>query len=378
MLDTKFVILIAMIIFTIASIVTTYISLSSSVLPEPSVTIPITENVTWDCAYLALMISAGIGLMLFALKVAIIDEQKRLTLTGVLGLLIIAFISVSFNMDVFYRAANRDFYIHFTSAEMKRVYADYLAEVDAKLSTRKTELLKLVAKQEAELESEIRGIREAPEGYGPKAKSEEYKLTLLQKEAEVELQALEEVRASRLRANELLVESPLDLAGVETLQGELQAALKDLGAKAGIPLPEPYRAQNQLFVVFAKLFDFRNSNFMEICMSLLIMALALLLDLGDIIGYSMVPDEPGGKRTRKRVDYDAYLGPEVVPAPLNANPMLARRETAALDYQPGDPGDDKEAFFARPQEDYPLPEEEVEAAGQSHHPRRPFQTRHRR
>jgi hypothetical protein len=348
------------------------------VLPEPSVTIPITENVTWDCAYLALMISAGIGLMLFALKVAIIDEQKRLTLTGVLGLLIIAFISVSFNMDVFYRAANRDFYIHFTSAEMKRVYADYLAEVDAKLSTRKTELLKLVAKQEAELESEIRGIREAPEGYGPKAKSEEYKLTLLQKEAEVELQALEEVRASRLRANELLVESPLDLAGVETLQGELQAALKDLGAKAGIPLPEPYRAQNQLFVVFAKLFDFRNSNFMEICMSLLIMALALLLDLGDIIGYSMVPDEPGGKRTRKRVDYDAYLGPEVVPAPLNANPMLARRETAALDYQPGDPGDDKEAFFARPQEDYPLPEEEVEAAGQSHHPRRPFQTRHRR
>ncbi len=378
MLDTKFVILIAMIIFTIASIVTTYISLSSSVLPEPSVTIPITENVTWDCAYLALMISAGIGLMLFALKVAIIDEQKRLTLTGVLGLLIIAFISVSFNMDVFYRAANRDFYIHFTSAEMKRVYADYLAEVDAKLSTRKTELLKLVAKQEAELESEIRGIREAPEGYGPKAKSEEYKLTLLQKEAEVDLQALEEVRASRLRANELLVESPLDLAGVETLQGELQAALKDLGAKAGIPLPEPYRAQNQLFVVFAKLFDFRNSNFMEICMSLLIMALALLLDLGDIIGFSMVPDEPGGKRTRKRVDYDAYLGPEVVPAPLNANPMLARRETAALDYQPGDPGDDKEAFFARPQEDYPLPEEEVEAAGQSHHPRRPFQTRHRR
>ena len=44
--DTKFVIVIAMIIFTIASIVTTYISLSISVLPEPSVTIPITENVT--------------------------------------------------------------------------------------------------------------------------------------------------------------------------------------------------------------------------------------------------------------------------------------------------------------------------------------------
>ena len=59
--DTKFVIVIAMVIFTIASIVTTYISLSISVLPEPSITIPITEDVTWDCSYLALMISVGIG-----------------------------------------------------------------------------------------------------------------------------------------------------------------------------------------------------------------------------------------------------------------------------------------------------------------------------
>lgn len=196
--DTKFVIVIAMVIFTIASIVTTYISLSISVLPEPSITIPITEDVTWDCSYLALMISVGIGLMLFALKVAIIDEQKRLNLVGILGLLIVAFISISFNMDVFYRAANRDFYINYTSAQMKKIYADYLAEVDSKLSAKKTELLKQVAKQEGELESEIRGIREAPEGYGPKAKSEDYKLTLLQKEAEVELRALEEVQASKI------------------------------------------------------------------------------------------------------------------------------------------------------------------------------------
>ena len=374
--DTKFVIVIAMVIFTIASIVTTYISLSISVLPEPSITIPITEDVTWDCSYLALMISVRIGLMLFALKVAIIDEQKRLNLVGILGLLIVAFISISFNMDVFYRAANRDFYINYTSAQMKKIYADYLAEVDSKLSAKKTELLKQVAKQEGELESEIRGIREAPEGYGPKAKSEDYKLTLLQKEAEVELRALEEVQASKDRANTLLVESPVDLAGVEALQGELQAAVKDLGAKAGVPLPEPYRAQNQLFVVFAKLFDFRNSSFMEICMSLLIMALALLLDLGDIIGYSMVPDQPGGKRARKRIDYDEYTGPEIVPAPFSNKPMLAKSEAAAIDYHPDD-DDDKEAFFARPQENYPLPEEEVEAAGQSR-PRRPFRPRHRR
>ncbi len=374
--DTKFVIVIAMVIFTIASIVTTYISLSISVLPEPSITIPITEDVTWDCSYLALMISVGIGLMLFALKVAIIDEQKRLNLVGILGLLIVAFISISFNMDVFYRAANRDFYINYTSAEMKRLYADYLAEVDSKLSAKKTELLKQVAKQEGELESEIRGIREAPEGYGPKAKSEDYKLTLLQKEAEVELRALEEVQASKQRADALLVESPSDLAGVEALQGELQAAVKDLGAKAGVPLPEPYRAQNQLFVVFAKLFDFRNSSFMEICMSLLIMALALLLDLGDIIGYSLVPDQPGGKRARKRMEYDEYAGPEIVPAPFSNKPMLAKSEAAAIDYHPED-NDDKEAFFARPQENYPLPEEEVEAAGQSR-PRRPFRPRHRR
>ena len=45
--DTKFLILIAMVMFTIASMGTTYISLSISVLPEPSVVIPITEDVHW-------------------------------------------------------------------------------------------------------------------------------------------------------------------------------------------------------------------------------------------------------------------------------------------------------------------------------------------
>ena len=119
--DTKLLILIAMVMFTIASMVTTYISLSISVLPEPSVVIPITEDVQWDCAWLALLLAVGIGLMLFALKVAIIDEQKRLNLVGIAGLTVVAFISISFNMDVFYRAANRDFYIRYTSAEMKKI-----------------------------------------------------------------------------------------------------------------------------------------------------------------------------------------------------------------------------------------------------------------
>jgi hypothetical protein len=317
------------------------------------------------------MLSVGIGLMLFALKVAIIDEQKRLNLVGILGLGIVAFISISFNMDVFYRAANRDFYINYTSAEMKKVYADYVAEVESKLSERRTELLKQVAKQEGELESEIRGIREDPEGYGPKAKREDYQLTLLQKETEVELRALEEARAAKAKADDLLTQSPLDLTGVEALQGELQAAVKDMGAKAGVPLPAPYRARNQLFVVFAKLFDFRNSDFMEICMSLLIMALAVLLDLGDIVGYSMVPDQPGGKRSRKHIDYDRYTGPEIIPAPLN-KPLLTKSDSSPIDYYAED---DKEAFFSRTDGDEHLfPEEEAEAGGQG---RRPFRFRKR-
>jgi hypothetical protein len=374
--DTKFVILIAMVMFTIASIVTTYISLSISVLPEPSVTIPITEDVQWDCAYLALLISLGIGLMLFALKVAIIDEKKRLNVVGLLGLLIVAFISISFNMDVFYRAANRDFYINYTNAQLKKVYADYLAEAESKLSAKKTELLKQVAKQEGELESEIRGIRQDPQGYGPKAKSEDYKLTLLQKETEVELRSIEEAQALKEKADALLTQTPKDLLEVEALQGELQAAVKDMGAKAGVPLPEPYRAQNQLFVVFAKLFDLRNSNFMEICMSLLIMALAILLDLGDIIGYNMVPDDPNAKRARKYIDYDRYTGPEIIPGP-HRKPLLTESESSPIDYYAEDEND-KEAFFARANEDeYPLPSEEVEATAQGHG-RRPFHFKRRR
>ncbi|HOD50989.1 MAG TPA: hypothetical protein PKY01_14720 [Candidatus Hydrogenedentes bacterium] len=371
--DTKFVILIAMVMFTFASIVTTYISLSISVLPEPTVTIPITQDVKWDCAYLALLISVGIGLMLFALKVAIIDEKKRLNVVGLLGMLIVAFISISFNMDVFYRAANRDFYINYTNAQMKKVYADYLAEVESKLSAKKMELLKQVAKQEGELESEIRGIRVDPEGYGPKAKSEDYKLTLLQKETEVELRSIEEAQAMKAKADALLTQSPKDLTEVEALQGELQAAVKDMGAKAGVLLPEPYRAQNQLFVVFAKLFDFRNSDFMEICMSLLIMALALLLDLGDIIGYCMVPDDPEARRARKRREYDSYAGPQVIPAPLT-KPLLPESESSPIDYYPED---QKEAFFAHREEDYPLPAAEAEVGGQPPS-KRPFHFRRRR
>ncbi|MFO7976869.1 MAG: hypothetical protein R6V12_19840 [Candidatus Hydrogenedentota bacterium] len=374
--DTKFLILIAMVMFTIASMVTTYISLSISVLPEPNVVIPITEEVQWDCAWLALLLAVGIGLMLFALKVAIIDEQKRLNFVGIIGLTIVAFISISFNMDVFYRAANKDFYIRYTSAQMKKLYADYLAEAEAKLSEKKNELLKQVAKQEGELESEIRGLREDPEGYGPKARREDYHLTLLQKETEVELQSLEEAQAAKEKADALLAQNPSDLEEVEALQGELQAVVKDLGAKAGVPLPPPYRARNQLFVVFAKLFDFRNSDFMEICMALLIMALAFLLDLGDIVGYSMVPDDPNAKRARKRMDYDPYTGPEVIPAPPRKT-FLPESESSPIDYY-AEEEDKKEAFFARGEDEgYPLSSEEAEAGGQGSR-RRPFRFKRRR
>lgn len=373
--DTKLLILIAMVMFTIASMVTTYISLSISVLPEPSVVIPITEDVQWECAWLALLLAVGIGLMLFALKVAIIDDQKRLNLVGIAGLTVVAFISISFNMDVFYRAANRDFYIQHTSAEMKKLYADYLAEVDSILSGRRTELLRQVARQEGELESEIRGLREAPEGYGPMARQEDYQLTLLQRETEVELRALDEARAEREEANALLAQSAYDLGGVESIQDQLRVVAASMGAQAGVPLPEPYRARNQLFVVFAKLFDFRNSDFMDISMALLIMALAFLLDLGDIVGYSMVPDQPGSKRAARHPDYHSYTGPEIIPAP-ERRPLLTEPEHSPIDYYAED---EKEEFFARGgNREYPLPEEETEAESAQGHSRRPFRFRRRR
>lgn len=308
---TRFLVMFAMTLFTVASMATTYMSLEESVLPGPKVPIPIGAGQVWDCSWLALAISVGIGLLLFGLKVAIIDEQKRLSVAGLAGLFIVAFISISFNMDVFYRWADQDFFLRFSNAQVKSVYAGYLAEAGAKLTERRENLQRTVARQEAELSAEVDGLREAPEGFGPRARKEEYTLRVLESESRVELDSIQEAIQVKARADEILVRSSLaSLDELDALQDELRVACMDVGAKVGMPLPEPVRLRTPFFAVFSRIFDFKSIGVMEV----FILLLAILLDLGDIIGYNLIPDR---KRPRPRalaaMPPVTVEGPEIIP-----------------------------------------------------------------
>lgn len=321
----KIAILTAMVILTVVSMWTTYESLNDSILPEPTVRIHITDSFIWDCSIFALGLSFAIGLMLFAIKVAVIDGQKRLNIVGIIGLAVIAFISISFNMDVLYRRANSDFFINFSTTRMTSVYEDYLVRAQAELGARRAELRKLVARQEGELDAEIRGLREAPEGYGRIAKQEDYQLTLLSKTTAVELEGIDEAIKKKEEADALLASAATEsIDDIEKLQQELRVVIKDVAAATGIPLPPPVKMENPLFTVFAKLFDIRNVGIKEIFFLLI----AIFLDLGDIIGYSLVPNKK--KRTLKLI---TPAGPEPVSADLALPTHL--QERPQLDDQSG-------------------------------------------
>lgn len=285
-LFTRAILVFAMIILGIVSMWTTYQSLHDSILPTPVIQIRFSENTIWDCSVFALALSVAIGLMLYALKLAIIDEQKRLNVLGVIGLTVVGFISISFNMDVLYRWAHQSFFINYSASRVKSAYEDYLTQTQQALITKRDELLKQVAKQEGELDAEIKGLREAPAGYGSIAKSEDYHLTLLQKTTGVELKTIEEAIAKKQEADKLLADSmPANIEEVEKLQHELRVLVKDVGSVSGESLPEPVRLESPLFAVFRKLFDWQQVGLEEIFFVLL----AFFLDLGDIIGYSLVP-----------------------------------------------------------------------------------------
>jgi len=305
----------AMILFTIVSMWTTYKSLSDSILPGPAFDIPLGGGHMWqDCATMALFLSVAIGLMLFALKFAIIDGQKRLSVLGVLGLTIIAAISICFNMDVLYRTADKEFFLRQSDQRMRSVYENYLADVQAKLGSRKEELLKTVAKQEGELESEIRGLRQRPAGYGSEARKEDYELTLLSKQAEVELDSINEALVKKDEADALLAGTQItSLDDIHQLQEKLRVTVKDLGAQAGVPLPVVVKQEMPFMLVFEKLFDFRTVGPMEV----LILFLAFLLDLGDIIGYSLIPN-----KAPRAVARPAWA---TTPAHLSDGPEFIRR-----------------------------------------------------
>jgi DNA-binding transcriptional regulator YiaG len=318
----------AMVLFTIVSMWTTYKSLKDSILPGPAFDIPLGGGVVWeDVATMALLLSVAIGLMLFSLKLAIIDGQKRLNVLGILGLTIIAFISICFNMDVLYRTADQEFFLRQSDQNMRGVYENYLAETQAKLGSRKEELLKLVARQEGELESEIRGLRQRPAGYGSEARKEDYQLTLLTKEAEVELESINQAMTKKEQADALLAETQVTtLEDIHHLQEQLRVTVKDFGALAGVPLPAVVKQEMPFMLVFEKLFNFRNVGVMEV----LILFLAFLLDLGDIIGYSLIPN-----KAPKTVARPAWA---TTPVALSEGPEFIRRspEPAYLESN-GDP-----------------------------------------
>ena len=285
---TRFIIFIAMVLLSVVSMYTTYASLHDSILPEPTVPIPIGANHVWNCSIFALGLSVAIGMMLFALKVAIIDEQKRLNLAGLLGLTFVGFISITFNIDVLYRTADRDFFVRYENNKMRGVYEDFLAKTQASLSEKKTSLLRQVAAQEGELESEVKGLRSAPAGFGERARQEDYHLTVLKKTTEVDLQLVEEAITAKQKADEILarLETPTSLQQVMEAQDKLRGAMKDVSGVASVALPDVVKPENPFFAVFQKLFDWESVGFKEI----FIVMVGFLLDLGDIIGYSMVPN----------------------------------------------------------------------------------------
>lgn len=315
---TRTVIYLAIVLFGIVSMWTTYQSLHDSILPEPLVRIDLGGGKAWDCSVFALMLSLAIGMMIFALKVAIIDGQKRLGLLGVLGMTTISFISIAFNVDVLYRWADHDFFIRYSAEQMRSVYENYLTETQAKLLVKRDEARRQVAKQEGELDSEIRGLRAAPEGYGKNAREEDYKLTVLQKTAAVDIKSVEEALAKKEEADAaLLAGVPKSLDEIDQLQNQLRVIVKDIGAISGIPLPEVVKPENPLFAVFNKLFNYHAIGIKEI----FILLVAFLLDLGDIIGYSMIPN-----RKKRPEEDDSTL--ESLPALRSPGQLLPAAQPA--------------------------------------------------
>ena len=303
---SKLSIFVAMVLLTIVSMWTTYASLKDSIMPDPVVNIPLGRGYSWDCSIFALGLSVAIGLMLFALKLAIVDGQKRLNLLGIVGMTVVASISITFNMDVLYRVGDRDFFLRHSTAKVKSTYDTYLAEVRSQLLAQKQGSEKALARQQGELEAEIRGLREDPAGYGRRAKQEDHRLTVLEKETAVEVTGIDEAILAQEQADILLASSqPKNIDEVLQLQDQLRVAVKNAGALAGVAMPEPVSVENPLFAVFEKLFDWETVGWKEI----FFLALAFLIDLGDIIGYSMVP---AAAAASTKTTFDSF-NPETLP-----------------------------------------------------------------
>lgn len=373
---TRSIVFIAMLLLTLVSMWTTYVSVRDSVLPEPAVDVPLGEFGVWHCSVFALALSVAIGLMLFALKIAVIDGQKRLNAAGIIGMAIVAFISITFNMDVLYRTADREFYMRHAAARIKGHYASYLASVRSDLLERRAELEKAVAAQEAELDSEIEGLREAPAGFGVRARQEAYRLNLLQSETQVELRDINDALEAQERADETLESfAAAGLDELDRLQDALRVAAKDAGAYTDLPLPEPIRLENPLFAVFARLLDPSQVGLKEI----FFLTMAVFLDLGDIIGYSLVPNKrktPAGRAADLLQVEPAFPGPEYIGASARSTRRMpleqpepfrrltdTRREPEPAPDPPLDDAVPREAQADPDPSGAPEPDPELEGAG---------------
>ncbi|MFZ5807594.1 MAG: hypothetical protein ACOY3I_10365 [Verrucomicrobiota bacterium] len=287
----RIAVIIAMLLLTIVSMWTTYVSVKDSILPAPIATLP------WIGSFsiLAFFLALGIGLMLMALKLAILDEKKHLNIFGLIGLTIIAFISIAFNMDVLYRTADQQFFLNYCNNKVRGVYEPYLADVQTSLIKRRDEIRRSVATQTTEMDTEIEGLRSGIAGFGPAAKEEAYRLRILEATTSAELQSIEDALAAKRQADDILLSTDVStVEKVQEMQTLVRNTIKDAGALAGVPLPLPVQWESPLFAVFSKLFDVRMVGLKEI----FFFAISIFLDLGDIVGYKLVPNK---KRSRKEM-----------------------------------------------------------------------------
>jgi len=218
----------AMVLLTSVSIWANYASLRVSVLPEPEVAIPLPTGGTWACAVVALGIAVALGLMLFALKLTILDENRRLNGAGAFGFAVILLLSVAFNADVLYRVADKDFY---PRQAMTQTAAVYMAHLD----------------------------RIAADAASPDA-----------------VAAVDKARRLLQSA------APQDMDDVTATEQAVRTALAEAGIE---PPPAPTRVDSPLFAMLAHLAKVQGLGVQD----WFLLLIALFLDLGDLIAYRLLP-----------------------------------------------------------------------------------------
>lgn len=217
-----------MVLLTSVSIWANYASLSTSVLPEPRVPVPLPTGGTWECTVVALVLAVALGLMLFALKLTILDEDRRLNGAGALGVIVILLLSVAFNADVLYRVADKDFYPRHAMAQTAAAYSAHLERIAADNPTAET--------------------------------------------------AAAVDKARRL----FLAAAPEDMEEVAAIEQTVRTALTQAGID---PPPEPTHLDSPLFAVLAHITNVQSLGVQD----WFLLLLALFLDLGDLIAYRLLP-----------------------------------------------------------------------------------------